>query len=254
VFAIRSIIELRRNEEFQPDIELKLVDEAYVANTGVKKDENKGYFASIRKFFAPEVKADVKGLEDAKKEQRQWEEIEAEKNYQNELLDISINAAKERQAVAEAEYEGRVQILNSLSGALSGFAQLAGEQTKEGKALAIASALINTYLAATQVLRDPSLPTIAKGFAVAGIIASGLANVKKIQEVNTSGSNSGSGGGGSTPQAPIVRPSSSFTQLGNSEPIRTTNEGGKVKVYVTESDITATQEKVNSIKTKATIE
>ena len=66
----------------------------------------------------------------------------------------------------------------------------------------------------------------------------------------------GGSSGGQSPQisAPIVRPSSSFTQLGNSEPIRTTNEGGKVKVYVTESDITATQEKVGSIKAKATIE
>jgi hypothetical protein len=64
----------------------------------------------------------------------------------------------------------------------------------------------------------------------------------------------GSGGGGTPTLPPIVRPSSSFTQLGNSEPIRTTSEGEKVKVYVTESDITATQEKVGSIKAKATIE
>jgi len=213
-------------------------------------EEKRGEFN--RRFMQSKFDMEVKETEE--RERRQQEEIDAEKQRENELIDIAAQGAKAREEIAELEYQGRVQILNSLSGALSGFAQLAGEQTKEGKALAVASALINTYLAATQVLRDPTLPTIAKGFAVAGIIASGLANVKKIQEVSASGSNSGSGGGGSTPQAPIVRPSSSFTQLGNSEPIRTTSEGEKVKVYVTESDITATQEKVGSIKAKATIE
>jgi hypothetical protein len=211
-----------------------------------------------RKYLASKIKLDREQDEDEDKrqkdrEQKQQEEIDAEKERENELVDIASKGAKARAEIAELEYQGRVNILNALSGALSGFAQLAGEQTKEGKALATASALINTYLAATQVLRDPLLPTVAKGFAVAGIIASGLANVKRIQAVNTNGSNSG-GGGSPTIAAPIVRPSSSFTQLGNTEPIRTTNEGGKVKVFVTESDITSTQEKVGSIKAKATIQ
>jgi len=58
-------------------------------------------------------------------------------------------------------------------------------------------------------------------------------------------------GGSNTP--PITRPSSSIVRLGNSEPIKTVQDG-KQKVYVLESDITDTQAKVNSIRQKATIQ
>jgi hypothetical protein len=41
--------------------------------------------------------------------------------------------------------------------------------------------------------------------------------------------------------------------LGNEDPLRTTNEGGMVRVFVTESDITTSQNRVSSIQAKATI-
>jgi hypothetical protein len=52
---------------------------------------------------------------------------------------------------------------------------------------------------------------------------------------------------------PTTRPSSGFTMLGNEDPLRTTNEGGMVRVFVTESDITTSQNRVSSIQAKATI-
>lgn len=49
------------------------------------------------------------------------------------------------------------------------------------KALAVASATINTYVAASQALRDPMLPTVLlKVLAMTSIIATGLMNVKNI--------------------------------------------------------------------------
>jgi hypothetical protein len=134
---------------------------------------------------------------------------------------------------------------------------MAGRDTAAGKALAVASATISTYTAIAKTLAAFSGVPVP-GYAIAQSIATGvagLAAVKNILAVRVPGNNGGGGSGGGTPSLPpVIRPSSSFTRLGNEEPIRTTNEGGKVRVFVTESDITNAQEKVNSIKTKATIQ
>jgi hypothetical protein len=93
--------------------------------------------------------------------------------------------------------------------------------------------------------------------AIASSIAIGLqgfAAVRNILAVKVPNSGGG-GGGGSMPtmSLPTTRPSSGFTMLGNEDPLRTTNEGGMVRVFVTESDITTSQNRVSSIQAKATI-
>jgi hypothetical protein len=50
----------------------------------------------------------------------------------------------------------------------------------------------------------------------------------------------------------MTRPSSSFTRIDNTNPIDVNNTGS-TKVYVTETDITNTQKKVDAIKAKAVI-
>jgi hypothetical protein len=199
------------------------------------------------KINLAQLEADAK--EQAEKEQAQWDEIEAEKDLENEKIDIANKAAEERKRIYQAEAQARISTISAIGSALDGFAQLAEEQSQEAKILASANALINTYLAANQVLADKTLPTVAKAFAVAGIVAAGLANVKKINSIDAKGG----GGQAASAPAPIVKPTSSFTVVNNPEPIRTSNEGGKVQVFVTESDITNTQNKVNSIKAKATL-
>ena len=130
---------------------------------------------------------------------------------------------------------------------------LAGRDTAAGKALAVASATISTYTAIAKTLAANAANT---PYAIASSIAIGLqgfAAVKNILAVKVP--NSGGGGSVSTPNMslPTTRPSSGFTTLGNENPLRTTNEGGMVKVFVTESDITNSQNKVSSIQAKATI-
>jgi hypothetical protein len=95
--------------------------------------------------------------------------------------------------------------------------------------------------------------------AIASSIAIGLQgfaavrNILAVKVPNSGGA--GGGGGGSMPSMslPTTRPSSGFTMLGNEDPLRTTNEGGMVRVFVTESDITTSQNRVSSIQAKATI-
>ena len=164
-------------------------------------------------------------------------------------------AADAKIEIAKKEKEARIALLDAYASILSTTSDIVGKDTAKGKALAVAAATISTYTAIAKNLAAFSGVPIP-GYAIAQSIATGLAGFAAIKNILAVQVPGGGSSGGQSPQisAPIVRPSSSFTQLGNSEPIRTTNEGGKVKVYVTESDITATQEKVNSIKTKATIE
>jgi hypothetical protein len=164
-------------------------------------------------------------------------------------------AADAKIEIAKKEKEARIVLLESYSSILSATAELVGKDTAKGKALAVASATISTYAAIAKNLSAFAGVPIP-GYAIAQSIATGLAGFAAIKNILSVQVPGGDNGGGSAPQAlaPVVRPSSSFTQLGNTEPIRTTNEGGKVKVFVTESDITATQEKVGSIKAKATIQ
>jgi hypothetical protein len=177
------------------------------------------------------------------------------KSIEDRRTNIEQGAADARKKIAQKEKEAKTALLESYVSVLNATSDLVGKDTAAGKALAVASATISTYTAIAKNLAAFAGVPIP-GYAIAQSIATGLAGFAAIKNILAVQVPGGGSSGGQSPQisAPIVRPSSSFTQLGNSEPIRTTNEGGKVKVYVTESDITATQEKVGSIKAKATIE
>jgi phage tail tape-measure protein len=150
-----------------------------------------------------------------------------------------------------------MQLLQAYSQVLSQISNLAGRETAAGKALAIAATTIDTYVAAFRAYKEGFKLDPTGTFSLisaAAAAATGIAAVKNILSVKVPGGGGG-GGGGSIPNvtAPQTRPSSGFTMLGNEDPIRTTNEGGKIKVFVTESDITNSQNKVSSIQAKATI-
>jgi hypothetical protein len=165
-------------------------------------------------------------------------------------------AADAKIAIAEKENDAKIALLNGYSSVLMSISDLAGRETVAGKALAVAATTIDTYVAAFRAYKegfkiDPT-GTLSIINASAATIT-GIAAVRKILSVQVP--NGGGGGGGSAPSLslPTTRPSSGFTTLGNENPLRTTNEGGMVKVFVTESDITNSQNKVSSIQAKATI-
>ena len=68
--------------------------------------------------------------------------------------------------------------LDAVSGAISGFAALAGENTKISKALAMTQIVIDTYQGATKALG--AYPPPFGAIAAAGVIAGGIANLKKV--------------------------------------------------------------------------
>jgi hypothetical protein len=192
-------------------------------------------------------------LQNAKDYGQSTESIELE--LAKKKYDINKESAEATKKLDDEVAANRVKALESYSSSLKSFASILGESTEEGKALAIAAATIDTYLAAQKAYTsqlipgDPTSP-IRGALAAAAAIAVGVANVKKIMDVQVPG---GGGSGGSIPSAPpMTRPSSSFTRIDNTNPIDVNNTGA-TKVYVTETDITNTQKKVDAIKAKAVI-
>jgi hypothetical protein len=170
-----------------------------------------------------------------------------------QLKDAEVAIEKEKQAAKTAALQEGANVLNQAS-------ELLGKSTAEGKALAVASATISTYLSAQKAFESfASIPVVGVGLgiAAAGVaVAAGIANVNKILSTPVPGNNGGGGGGGgiSAPSAPRIPQSFSGSMINQNKPLSTTTVGGQVqKVIVTETDITKTQDKVKGIIRKATI-
>jgi hypothetical protein len=181
------------------------------------------------------------------------EATDAQKKLDEEALKQKEKDAEAQKKLDEEVAANRVKSLESASNTLKTFANVLGETTAEGKALAVAAATIDTYKAAQSAYASlAGVPVVGPALgaaAAAAAIASGLATVNKILSVQVPNSS----GGGSVPSAPpMTRPSSSFTRIDNSTPLDVNNTGA-TKVYVTETDITNTQKKVDAIKAKAVI-
>ena len=157
--------------------------------------------------------------------------------------------ANARTEIDKREAQAKKQNLEVVSNALSMASEILGETTGAGKALAVASTTVSTYLAAQQAYAsqlipgDPSSPiraSVAAGIAVAG----GLMNVKKILSVKTPGGKGGasapSGGGGGGAAAP------SFNVVGNSgvNQIQQTlgmQQQQPIQAYVVANNVTTAQ-------------
>lgn len=95
---------------------------------------------------------------------------EIEASYNNEVQALNKDTQDKKDALRESD-------LQNVSGALGALGGLMAENSAMGKALAISSATIDTYVGATKALAQGG---IFGYVGMAGIIATGLANVKKI--------------------------------------------------------------------------
>jgi hypothetical protein len=201
---------------------------------------------------------------DAQKQRILATEEDAE-GKRTKLLDDN---AKARTEIDNKEFEGKQNNIKKYSDLLGGFSELAGKQTGAGKALAVAEATINTFLAASQVMSAKSPQFIVNPFlrftTAALTIATGLKNVKSILSVKVPGGGGGasgsvpSGGGAGSVSAPTQAPiSSSFTptqtnSLQNSA-MTASNDAQPIKAFVVESDMTDSQDRIAKIKSAATL-
>jgi len=137
---------------------------------------------------------------------------------------------------------------NAKLAAISGFASAVNALAGEQKGIAVATALMNTYLGVTEVMKDPTIPSTTMKFLAAGtVLAGGLANVQNILKQDV-GSGSG-GGGGNVAAASAPAPqmmSGAFELSGGVAPEPT-------RAYVVTDEMTNSQNQLANIRRRATI-
>ncbi|OLY91207.1 hypothetical protein SAMN05444008_11281 [Cnuella takakiae] len=190
------------------------------------------------------------------------------------LADTSLNEAqktallaassKARSNIDKTEYDTKAALVAATGDLLGQLSNIIGQQTKIGKALALAQIATDTALAVSALVKNSeSNPTNAVTFGGAGALqfATGLvrilANIAKAKQILSSGN--GTGGGLSTPnlktgaiptQAPLQPTlATAQTRLDN----QSINDLGNraIKAFVLEKDVTGAQERIREINRRS---
>jgi len=223
--------------------------------------------ASIEKDRAETLEADVAFFEgenekekanDEASIQREKDRVQAVLNLQDEEFAEKQRKADEEKALDDAVFANKQRNLSITSGLLRSVTELVGRETAAGKALAVASSLIDTYASITSTIRAAARTPAGgiPGYAIAQGIAvgiAGLAAVRNILKVKVPNSSS-SGGVGSVPTTPIaapVAPQAESTRLDQGQINQIGNAAGRA--FVVESDITGNQEKIKRLNRQARI-
>jgi len=252
--------ENKRNEAAAAKEEKRLTDIEKIQEDFKQKQKEKEAETELEKLTLEEEKK-ISELEklNASEEQK----LEVIKYYAGLRTDVE---QKENDKKAELDKLRQKQTLGDAANTFSQISQLAGKDSKIGKALAIASATIsgvegvqNAYSTAQKspiTTFFPAYPVVQA--ALAGAVAA--KNIATIKSVNTSGGGGGAstvpaaptGGGGGAPTPP------SFNVVGATETsvlsdavASQTNE--PVKAYVVSNDVTTAQSLDNNIIEGATI-
>lgn len=181
------------------------------------------------------------------------EEMAAEFNTDKKRVSQELKNSKERQKIADAEYKHKQMITQQTGALLQAGAQLAGESTAVGKAMAVAATTISTYQAAQAAYQSAFMPVptyaspILGAINMAAAIAIGLANIKSILSVDSSG---GTGYGSSksagatvstpavvTPPAVVQEVETVRSLTGASEEERLNQMASDQRVYLVYSDV-----------------
>lgn len=243
---------------------LKSYEEYLKRRDFARKNREGLYKEEIRANNAKDQEDEDKRNEDALNKTLGWQlkSLAGKKSAIIEGLNADKKASDETIKIAENERDVRVSTLQAIANATDALGAVIGNQTKVGRTLGIASALINTYLGASEVIRAKSvLPepagTIQKIASVAAIIATGMKSVKAITAVQVP-SVKGSSGGSGTPSIPSIgsitaplSPTLQTTTLNQAQ----VNQIGNVaaRAYVIESDVTGNQERITRLNRAARI-
>lgn len=230
-------------------------------NRGLTRQElevqavNDKYFALIE--AAKLYNEDTKVLEAA--QSAELLAIQNAKDAESVKLKAKTDAAQVE--IDNKTRKAKEENLAKVGNALSSFSELAGKETAAGKALAIASTLIQTYQSAQSSYASlAGIPVVGPALGVAAAGAAVFAGMKQIQNIKKTkvpggGGGASAGGGASVGAAPAPP---SFNVVGASETsalgdavASQTNE--PVQAYVVSNDVTTAQSLQNNIVEGATI-
>ena len=284
ILALRTKLNSDLDAIKQAEKEKKQADDAKMLEDAAAQmaKEDDLEFANLQKKFAKtqddEKKQAAKELADIdKKIAKNTTDLELEKSlldekqialeeaYANSLITedqytAALDAnAKARADIDKLEAEAKVKNAEVASQLLGTISDLVGKNTAAGKAAAIASTTIDTYLSAQKAYAsqlipgDPSSPiraAIAAGIAIVG----GIKNVKSILAVKTP---NGGGGGAANISAPSLsgapiapaQPQAATTNLSTQSINALGNQA--TRAYVIESDVTSSQQRMAAIQQRA---
>jgi len=182
---------------------------------------------------------------------------------------ISITEYNERVAkLNQLEYESKVETGKAIANVLQAMSDAVGKQTKAGKIMATASALINTYLGISEVLKakNPYPEPFGTAIKIANASVIGINGFKQVREINKVQIPNQSGGGGNTGSQPSLAGASSGSmpnvqsigsQLSSATKIQLNQfenfKNPTIRAYVVESDVTGTQQRAKRLKQTSTI-
>lgn len=244
-------------EKKEQDLLIKQYEEYLKRREFAKKNSGVVTQDEIKKFTQEDAD-EKKKADDAEIDANIVKQTKAIDLHKNGLFSQLVSQKETSDAsakIVEADRNMRINAALDIGDAMVSLGSIVGEQTMAGKALGIASALINTYVGASEVIRAKSvLPepfgTIQKIASVAAIIATGLKTVRTITAVQVPG-----GGGGSMPSIPSMSaplmPQVSTTTLNQAQ----VNQIGNVaaRAFVVESDVTGNQERIQRLNRAARI-
>ena len=254
-----EIEELKASEKLKTQLlveEQKLRDQAIAdAKAAAVQAEFDAIFARLEKEQELE---DIEKKRIADANQKEFDDLFAQLDAETESERKAAEAQKE---IEKEKSDFKKQQLSEVGDALGKLGDIVGKETAAGKALGIATALINTYQGATEALKQKStLPSpfdfAAKAINVAAIIASGIKSVKAITAVKVPGGGGGQSApvtsltaGGSAPLSPNLPVQATLTQLNQGS----INQLGSAtnRAYVVESDVTNSQERIKRINRAA---
>lgn len=251
--AVLAQIEGFRSEQLAND--LALSREAFELQVSLTEGINNRAIAE-NEFNANFIQSEVARLEALKAAAQEESRIEearlrnilartklgtqAQIDATNALFDFQQqNAQKQKELdrdIAQAKLATLSSSLGSIAGAL-------GENSKFGKALAVTQAIIDTYAGANKALAQGG---IFGAIAAAGIIATGIANVKKItstQEPQAPSFAASTGGAITTAALPTPPQINTVGASGVNQLAQSINQQSKqpVKAYVVAGEVTTAQ-------------
>ena len=237
------------SEQEKRELELIKIQEHYDNLIAKAKENNiKTDELETARDEAKKLKQEEFDLKDAERKQKK---LEDDKKTAQASVDI-----------AKAEAEAKRENLAKVGNALSSFSEIAGKETAAGKALAIASTLIQTYQSAQSSYASlAGIPVVGPALGAAAAGAAVFAGMKQIQNIKKTKVPKGGGGGGASAGGASVGAAPappSFNVVGASETsvladtvAEQTNE--PVQAYVVSNDVTTAQSLENNIVEGATI-
>ena len=165
--------------------------------------------------------------------------------YNNDVISLERDSSKQKIDIKKDEKEKKEALqemeLSSIGSAFSAIGALAEESSIFGKSLATADAIIQTYLGANKAIGQGGIFGIA---SAVGIIATGLANVKKIMSTKVSNKE----GSSNSIQAPIIN--TTQLQPRATQDVRVVDNTAQtkqppMKTYVVYKDLKTKEEKEN---------